>query len=196
MNCTESNVDVTKLRNIMITVMDVSTSKASYSLLCATVNISPYIPVPSPPLSFPPLPCPPLPCPPLLFSPLSSPPFPSPSLPSPLPPLSSSPRHSQVNDQCVVTQKVKEDLYNSYPKAKRAHLKDGGNFPYLSRCEEVVLHLQVSQDYLGTRPLSATNNKQTLNALAAVWCDCSMLQCVVGLPLVYTHNYVYDMVIR
>ena len=179
MNCTESNVDVTKLRNIMITIMDVSTSKASYSLLCATVNISLYIRVlsplpPSPPLSSPP------PCPPFPFSPLLS-------VPSPLP----SP---QVNDQCVVTEKVKEDLYNSYPKAKRAHLKDGGNFPYLSRCEEVVLHLQVSQDYLGTCPLSATNNKQTLNALAAVFCDCSMLQCVVRMPMVYIRTYVYDVV--
>ena len=70
--------------------------------------------------------------------------LPSPSLPSPRPP--------QVNDQCVVTQSVKENLYKSYPAAKRAHLKDGGNFPYLSRCEEVVLHLQVSQADLGTLP--------------------------------------------
>ena len=30
-----------------------------------------------------------------------------------------------------------------YPDAKRAHLKDGGNFPYLSRSDEVNIHIQV-----------------------------------------------------
>ena len=34
-------------------------------------------------------------------------------------------------------------MYKCYPDAKRAHLKSGGNFPYLSRTDEVVTHLEV-----------------------------------------------------
>ena len=35
-------------------------------------------------------------------------------------------------------------MYKCYPDAKRAHLKSGGNFPYLSRSNEVNLMIQVS----------------------------------------------------
>ena len=35
-------------------------------------------------------------------------------------------------------------MYKCYPNAKRAHLKSGGNFPYLSRPDEVNLYIQVS----------------------------------------------------
>ena len=47
-------------------------------------------------------------------------------------------------DESALSQLVKEEIYKCYPDAKRAHLKDGGNFPYLSRSTEVDLHLQVS----------------------------------------------------
>ena len=50
----------------------------------------------------------------------------------------------KVNDDCVLTEKVKSDMYKCYPHAKRAHLKDGGNFPYLSRVGDVVLYVEVS----------------------------------------------------
>lgn len=50
----------------------------------------------------------------------------------------------QVFDESALSQLVKEELYKCYPDAKRAHLKDGGNFPYLSRSTEVDLHLQVN----------------------------------------------------
>ena len=49
----------------------------------------------------------------------------------------------QVNDECTLSQSVKEEMYKCYPDAKRAHLKDGGNFPYLSRSDEVNIHIQV-----------------------------------------------------
>ncbi|CAN8005647.1 unnamed protein product, partial [Ixodes hexagonus] len=49
----------------------------------------------------------------------------------------------QVFDTSALSQQVKEDLYKLYPHAKRAHLKRGGNFPYLSRSDEVSMHLQV-----------------------------------------------------
>lgn len=48
-----------------------------------------------------------------------------------------------VNDRCALSQAVKEEMYKCYPQAKRAHLKDGGNFPYLSRSAEVNVYIQI-----------------------------------------------------
>jgi maspardin len=48
-----------------------------------------------------------------------------------------------VNDECALSQAVKDELYKCYPEAKRAHLKDGGNFPYLSRAAEVNVYIQI-----------------------------------------------------
>ncbi|BES89949.1 Spastic paraplegia 21 (Autosomal recessive, Mast syndrome) [Nesidiocoris tenuis] len=48
-----------------------------------------------------------------------------------------------VFDECALSAPVREVLYKCYPQAKLAHLKAGGNFPYLSRSEEVNLHLQI-----------------------------------------------------
>lgn len=60
----------------------------------------------------------------------------------------------QVFDESALSQLVKEELYKCYPEAKRAHLKDGGNFPYLSRSTEVDLHLQVNYPTLHDDHLS------------------------------------------
>ncbi|XP_063918704.1 maspardin-like isoform X2 [Zophobas morio] len=46
-----------------------------------------------------------------------------------------------VFDEYALSNTVREELYKCYPSAKLAHLKSGGNFPYLSRCAEVNLHL-------------------------------------------------------
>ncbi|CAG9820986.1 unnamed protein product [Phaedon cochleariae] len=48
-----------------------------------------------------------------------------------------------VFDDCALSGAVREELCKCYPSAKLAHLKSGGNFPYLSRCGEVNLHLQI-----------------------------------------------------
>lgn len=48
-----------------------------------------------------------------------------------------------VFDECALSSDTREELYKCYPHAKLAHLKTGGNFPYLSRFGEVNLHLQV-----------------------------------------------------
>lgn len=48
-----------------------------------------------------------------------------------------------VFDKCALSQGVREETYKFYPDAKLAHLKSGGNFPYLSRSEEVNLHLHI-----------------------------------------------------
>lgn len=48
-----------------------------------------------------------------------------------------------VFDEYALSNPVREEMYKCYPNAKLAHLKSGGNFPYLSRSDEVNLHLQV-----------------------------------------------------
>ncbi|RWS31130.1 Maspardin-like protein [Leptotrombidium deliense] len=48
-----------------------------------------------------------------------------------------------VFDDCAISEGVREELYKFYPHAKRAHLKSGGNFPYLSRSEEVNMHVLI-----------------------------------------------------
>lgn len=49
----------------------------------------------------------------------------------------------QVFDQSALSLEAKEDMYKLYPNARRAHLKTGGNFPYLCRSAEVNLYIQV-----------------------------------------------------
>jgi len=48
-----------------------------------------------------------------------------------------------VWDSCALSQQVKEDVYKCYPHAKLAHLKTGGNFPFLSRTDEVNMHILI-----------------------------------------------------
>ena len=49
----------------------------------------------------------------------------------------------QVFDESALSTRCKEEMYKCYPEAKRAHLKSGGNFPYLARSEDVNTHLEV-----------------------------------------------------
>lgn len=49
-----------------------------------------------------------------------------------------------VFDESALSDEVKEDMYKCYPLARLGHLKTGGNFPFLSRSEEVNLHIMVS----------------------------------------------------
>jgi len=57
-----------------------------------------------------------------------------------------------VFDEYALTQQVRENLCKCYPESKLAHLKTGGNFPYLSRPEEVNIHLQVHlRKFVSTR---------------------------------------------
>lgn len=52
-----------------------------------------------------------------------------------------------VFDDYALGSLIKENIYKEYPDAKLAQLKSGGNFPYLSRSDEVNLHLQVKIKY-------------------------------------------------
>ncbi|XP_064609632.1 uncharacterized protein LOC135473696 [Liolophura sinensis] len=55
-----------------------------------------------------------------------------------------------VFDECALSHQVKEEMYKCYPDARRAHLKSGGNFPYLSRSDEVNIYIQIHlQKYEG-----------------------------------------------
>lgn len=49
----------------------------------------------------------------------------------------------KTNDYCAIPQQLKDELGERYPDARRAYLKTGGDFPFLSRPDEVNLHLQV-----------------------------------------------------
>ncbi|KAG6552681.1 hypothetical protein Mapa_005628 [Marchantia paleacea] len=48
-----------------------------------------------------------------------------------------------TNDYCAVPQMLKDQVAARYSGARRAHLKTGGDFPFLSRAGEVTLHLQL-----------------------------------------------------
>lgn len=62
-----------------------------------------------------------------------------------------------VFDECALSNSVREELYKCYPRAKLAHLKSGGNFPYLSRCAEVNLHLLIHLRQFDGTNLSASD---------------------------------------
>ncbi|XP_051776210.1 maspardin isoform X6 [Erpetoichthys calabaricus] len=57
-----------------------------------------------------------------------------------------------VFDQSALSSEAKEEMYKLYPNARRAHLKTGGNFPYLCRSAEVNLYIQIHlRQFHGTR---------------------------------------------
>lgn len=63
-----------------------------------------------------------------------------------------------VFDDYALGSPIKENIYKEYPDAKLAQLKSGGNFPYLSRSDEVNLHLQVVQHLTSL----SHNNEQSI----------------------------------
>ncbi|KAG7552873.1 Alpha/Beta hydrolase fold [Arabidopsis thaliana x Arabidopsis arenosa] len=57
-----------------------------------------------------------------------------------------------TNDYCAIPQHLKDELTERYPEARRAYLKTGGDFPFLSRPDEVNLHLQLHLRRVGVEP--------------------------------------------
>ncbi|KAL2902140.1 Maspardin [Bienertia sinuspersici] len=57
-----------------------------------------------------------------------------------------------TNDYCAVPQQLKDEVGERYPGARRASLKSGGDFPYLSRPDEINLHLQLHLRRVGVEP--------------------------------------------
>lgn len=60
-------------------------------------------------------------------------------------------------------------MYKLYPNARRAHLKTGGNFPYLCRSAEVNLYIQVSLCI----PTQSTNVYSWNSIRRLLFCACS-----------------------
>lgn len=66
-----------------------------------------------------------------------------------------------VFDESALSQSVREEMYKMYPDAKRAHLKKGGNFPYLSCGDEVNMHLQIHlRQFLETKFSACESEKK------------------------------------
>ncbi|XP_065858009.1 uncharacterized protein [Euphorbia lathyris] len=57
-----------------------------------------------------------------------------------------------TNDYCAIPQQLKDQLSERYPEARRAYMKSGGDFPFLSRPDEVNLHLQLHMRRVGVEP--------------------------------------------
>lgn len=57
-----------------------------------------------------------------------------------------------TNDYCSTPQQLKDQVCERYPGARRAYLKNGGDFPFLSRPDEVNLHLQLHLRRVGVEP--------------------------------------------
>nr|CAB3499857.1 unnamed protein product [Digitaria exilis] len=57
-----------------------------------------------------------------------------------------------TNDYSAVPQQLKDQLSERYPGARRAVLKTGGDFPFLSRPDEVNLYLQLHLRRVGVKP--------------------------------------------
>nr|XP_018676554.1 PREDICTED: maspardin isoform X2 [Musa acuminata subsp. malaccensis] len=55
----------------------------------------------------------------------------------------------QTNDYCAVPQQLKDQVSERFPGARRAILKTGGDFPFLSRPDEVNLYLQLHLRWVG-----------------------------------------------
>ena len=63
-----------------------------------------------------------------------------------------------VVDETAMSKRTRDELYKCYPLCKQAELKDGGNFPYLSRPTEVNMFIQLHlRQFEGSR-YSARND--------------------------------------
>lgn len=76
----------------------------------------------------------------------------------------------QVFDQSALSLEAKEDMYKLYPNARRAHLKTGGNFPYLCRSAEVNLYIQVEdRDLHSNTSTSSCSSLSSLFPIKTQW---------------------------
>jgi len=68
-----------------------------------------------------------------------------------------------VFDESALSNQAKGDLYKSLPHAKMAHLKTGGNFPYLSRSDEVNLHILIHLRAFNDTKMSSEETKPEIS---------------------------------
>eukprot|EP00043_Microstomoeca_roanoka_P001343 m.32221 g.32221 ORF g.32221 m.32221 type:complete len:375 (+) comp10764_c1_seq1:174-1298(+) len=62
----------------------------------------------------------------------------------------------EVTDKCAVTTSVKLELLKYYPHARVAHIKNGGNFPYIAASTDVDMFIKVH-----LRPFYGTDKSPT-----------------------------------
>lgn len=61
-----------------------------------------------------------------------------------------------------MTQKVRDEMYKFYPEAKIALLKTGGNFCYLSKSDEVNMHIKIHlRPFVGTKTSAMVEEETT-----------------------------------
>ncbi|MCO5559137.1 hypothetical protein L7F22_012729 [Adiantum nelumboides] len=61
-----------------------------------------------------------------------------------------------TNDYCAIPQALRDEVGGRYMGARKAVLKTGGDFPFLSRADEVNLHLQLHLRRVGVEGLIVT----------------------------------------
>lgn len=66
----------------------------------------------------------------------------------------------QCLDEVAISPKMREQLREFYPEAKVAYLKTGGNFPYLSHADQVVMFIRVRARRLEPSPAVRARSTQ------------------------------------
>ncbi|KYQ91775.1 alpha/beta hydrolase fold-1 domain-containing protein [Tieghemostelium lacteum] len=66
-------------------------------------------------------------------------------------------------DTVSVPEKLREECYKYYPNAKIALIKEGGDFVYISRSDEVNIHIQVHLRNFGLDPVNNPKSDETTN---------------------------------
>jgi maspardin len=69
-----------------------------------------------------------------------------------------------VFDECAISRDHQDEMFKMYPQARPAHMKSGGNFPYLSHPEEFNMLLKVCSSQMIA--MASTQNTHQL-------CDCT-----------------------
>ncbi|KAK1408322.1 hypothetical protein QVD17_39989 [Tagetes erecta] len=57
-----------------------------------------------------------------------------------------------TNDKCAIPQQLKDEVSERFPGARKAYIKSGGDFPFLSRPDEINLHLKLHLRRVGVEP--------------------------------------------
>jgi len=78
----------------------------------------------------------------------------------------------EVNDAYAMSQAVKEEVCKCFPDARRAQLKSGGNFPFLSRASDVNIFLQVHlNQFANTKYSALSENSELTNLYKSAQCS-------------------------
>jgi len=71
------------------------------------------------------------------------------------------------NDDVILPDSMRSRLYDRFPDAKPAWLKKGGDFPFLSAPDEIILHLQIHLRSNGLEPYDASSSSSASSSSAS-----------------------------